>query len=247
MFLLNYFFFFTNISMKLLDLIRKYMPKCIKIREQFIKQLLEGNKDEAVKIIKDWSSNNSYQEAVVNIIEPTLDIFGREWDSGGQVSIGQGYILSKAIDEIFLCMTEERKKSNETKKKKGNIVIGNIMDDSHGLGRKLVISFLEINNWNVFDLGNDVLPITFIEEALEKRASIIAVSAMMYRTAINIKKIREEIDNRNLKDTLKLAVGGAVFCQRPELVHEVGGDGTAPNAILAPQLFDKLIGEFSGK
>ena len=40
-----------------------------------------------------------------------------------------------------------------------------------------------------------------------------------------------------------LAVGGAVFLQRPELVKEVGGDGTAPNAIAAPALMERLMAQ----
>jgi len=66
---------------------------------------------------------------------------------------------------------------------------------------------------------------------------------MMYTTAINIKKVRQELDKRGLSGKIKLVAGGAVFRIRPELVNEVGSDGTAGNAILAPALFDKLLRE----
>ena len=39
---------------------------------------------------------------------------------------------------------------------------------------------------------------------------------------------------------IKLAVGGAVFKIRHGLMEEVGGDGTAPNAMAVPGLMDKL-------
>ncbi|MFA7176187.1 MAG: hypothetical protein WC114_02975, partial [Smithellaceae bacterium] len=65
-------------------------------------------------------------------------------------------------------------------------------------------------------------------------------SAMMHTTALNIRKLRDLIDARGLNHQLKLAVGGAVFNWRPDLVAEVGGDGTARNATGVDALFQRL-------
>ena len=67
------------------------------------------------------------------------------------------------------------------------------------------------------------------------------VSRTRTLTAKNILKVRHELDNNRLSNRIKLAVGGAVFKLRPELVADVGGDGTADNAIEAPELFEKLL------
>jgi hypothetical protein len=48
------------------------------------------------------------------------------------------------------------------------------------------------------------------------------------------------LDDRDLQGRIKLAVGGAVFIMRPELVAEVGGDGTAISATAVPELFERL-------
>ena len=64
---------------------------------------------------------------------------------------------------------------------------------------------------------------------------------MMHTTALNIRRLREEIDNRGLRDKIKLAAGGAAFIWRPELVQEVGADGTAQHALDVPRLFDRLL------
>jgi methanogenic corrinoid protein MtbC1 len=58
---------------------------------------------------------------------------------------------------------------------------------------------------------------------------------------VNIRSVREELESRGLSGRIQLAVGGAVFRLRPELVEEVGGDGTAPSALQAPALFDRLL------
>jgi methanogenic corrinoid protein MtbC1 len=64
---------------------------------------------------------------------------------------------------------------------------------------------------------------------------------MIYNTAQNIKKLRKEIDDRNLNGKIQLCVGGAVFKLRPELAKQVGADGTTDNAIKAPELVQELL------
>jgi len=67
----------------------------------------------------------------------------------------------------------------------------------------------------------------------------------MYTTAINIKKLRDELDQRGLTGKIMLAAGGAVFNIRPELSAEVGADGFARNAIEAPELMNHLLQKIS--
>jgi len=88
-----------------------------------------------------------------------------------------------------------------------------------------------------------VLPAEFVDAALAEGARVIGVSAMMLTNAENIARVRAELDRRGLSGRVKLAVGGAVFVMRPELVAEVGGDGTAATAMDAPALFERLAAE----
>ncbi len=96
-------------------------------------------------------------------------------------------------------------------------------------------------------MGNDVPAKAVVDKAVEVNARVIGLSAMMYTTALNIKKVREELDRRNLSRSIKMAVGGAVFNQRPGLVDEVGGDGTCKTALGAPQLMATLWEQARGE
>jgi len=143
----------------------------------------------------------------------------------------------------MLRVADKYNQANPAPVKKGAVIIGNIEDDFHSLGRKMVSIFLKSAGWEIIDLGNDVPAKDFVDKAEKTGALFIAVSAMMYSTAMNIKKVREEIDRRGLNGKIKLAAGGAVFRLRPELLEEVGGDGTAGNAINVPALFDRLLND----
>ena len=178
-------------------------------------------------------------QVIADILDPAIVRLGRLWEEEA-MSLAQNFVASKiAEDTLLRCIPEK----SDNLHSKGPIVIGNIEDDFHSLGRKTVGLFLSAAGWDVYDLGNDIPAEQFLEKALEVNASVIGVSAMMQTTALNIRKLRDLIDAQGLRDRIKLAVGGAVFNWRPELVEEVGGDGTAHNAVGADGLFLRLQSE----
>lgn len=216
-------------------------------KQELIAHLInEGEKDKAVQLLSEWSTQTTFKDVIFNVLEPLLVAWGKLWMQG-KLSLAQGYLSGKVAEAFYLVASQSEEMVVANKQMKGTIVLGNIEDDFHPLGRNLVNIFSTAAGWNIIDLGNDVPAEIFIENAIKNQAAIIAVSSMMFTTAKNILKIRKELDNQSLSDKIKLAVGGAVFKLRPELVTDIGGDGTADNAIDAPALFDSLIKNIGGR
>jgi len=200
----------------------------------------EGEKDNAIKLLIDLAHHSSYKEVIYSVLEPMLVEWGKLWMQE-KLSLAHGYLSGKVAEEFYMIASKNDEFASTANIKKGTIILGNIEDDFHPLGRRLVNIFSNAAGWNIIDLGNDVIGELFVEKAIENQADIIAVSAMMFTTAKNIIKVRKELDRLALTGKIKLAVGGAVFKLRPDLVAELGGDGTADNAIDAPVLFDSLL------
>jgi len=207
--------------------------------ETLLQLVLDADREGAVAFVSRWAKDRSYAEAVRELLQPVLQRFGKLWSSDEEISLAQGYMSGKIAEDIMLLAATERRGA-PMEYRKGPVVIRNIEDDYHELGRKLVGIFLESEGWEVVDLGNDVLPEAFVDAAEANGARVIGASAMMYTHALNIRKLREEIDRRGLTGRIQLAVGGAVFNEHLVMVEKVGGDGTAPNAIEAVSLFDRL-------
>ena len=193
-------------------------------------------------LLDDWAKTRSYEEAVTDLLTPALEYFGNLWaDKSGETSLAQGYVAAKVAEDLLgrvLAAQEAEGRKIETKH--GPVVVGNVEDDYHPLGRKMLVAFLRGAGWEVHDLGVDVPPDVFLDKVQEVDARVVGASAMMFSTAKNVIGIRQEIDRRGLTGRVQLAVGGAVFKLRPELVQEFGGDGTAPTALHAPDLFERL-------
>ncbi|MGC8494206.1 MAG: cobalamin B12-binding domain-containing protein [Syntrophobacteraceae bacterium] len=205
-------------------------------KKNLLECIMSGNRTKAIDILDGWAKRFNYGRAVSDILEPVLEDIGNLW-MGEKISLAAGYLAGKIAEETLLHAHEHEDAVPETR---GPVVIGNVEDDYHGLGRRMVCIFLKTAGWSVVDLGNDVAASDFVDSALANGSKIIAVSSMMFTTAGNIINIRREIDKRDLSDRIRLAVGGAVFKIRPGLVAEVGGDGTAANAVGAPELMERL-------
>lgn len=201
--------------------------------------LIQADKETAVEIISEWARIHTFKNSLISLFQPVLDRFGELWYKG-EISLAQGYVAGLIAEEVFVIASESGEFKKEDVDKSKVAVIGNAEDDYHALGRKLLVTFLKMAGWQIHDLGNDVVAKDFVDKAVETDASVIGVSAMMYTTANNIRKIRDELDARNLTGKIQLAVGGAIFRLRPELCREVGGDGTVDNALEANDLFMKL-------
>jgi methanogenic corrinoid protein MtbC1 len=209
-------------------------------RKSVIDAILKGEKDSANRLLDEYAASGSYHLAMQDVLEPVLEEIGTRWTEEN-ISLAQGYIAGKVAEDMLLKLHAEKTNSVTVSINKGLIILGNIEDDYHALGRKMVSVFLQSADWQVIDLGNDVLAEEFVDKAVETGARVIGVSAMMYTTAGNIRKVRDELDRRNLSGRVKLAVGGAVFKLRPELTDEVGGDGTVASGFMAPRLCEELL------
>lgn len=208
------------------------------IKNACLQAILNSDRDLANQLIDDWVIDHGYDTVLPDILDPILEELGNLWTVQSDITFAQVYVSAKIAEDIIVKVLEH---TNIEKASKYKIVIGNIEDDFHSLGRRLVSTFLASSDWDVIDLGNDVTPKEFVDKALEEDAKIIMVSAMMYTTAQNIKLLRQEIDNRGLKNKILLAVGGAVFNLRQDLWQEVGADGSSRNAIEANILAKELL------
>lgn len=210
------------------------------LQNSLIEKIRAGDRAGVGALVDAWGKEHGFEHFFVKIMEPALIKIGEDWANEATFSISQSYIAARIAEDVLLKTLSADIKKPQQDSIKGPVVIGNIEDDFHALGRRMVGIFLRAEGWVVYDLGNDVPPEEFVDKACEVDARVIGVSALMLLSARNIKKLRSEIDRRGLTGKILLAVGGAAFDACPGLVKEVGGDGTATNALTVGKLFGEL-------
>lgn len=210
-------------------------------RELILEAIQDADLGKAIACLNEWGDAYGYESFTERILLPVLEKYTLDDFKQDGSPLAQGYVAARFAEIAMETVLRKTDSGSEPVGFKGPVVIGNIEDDFHSLGRRIVIAFLKTKGWKIIDLGNDVPAHEFVAKAMENEARIIAASAMMYSTAVNISGIREEIIKRNLESSMKLAVGGAIFNLREDLIKEVGGDGTARSALQVPALFDGFV------
>lgn len=121
----------------------------------------------------------------------------------------------------------------------GRIVLGTVKGDIHDIGKNLVGMMCEGAGFEVINLGFDVDPEKFIEAVKENQPDIIGMSAMLTTTMIAMGYTIKALKEANLRDSVKVIVGGAPVDS--ETVDRIGADGYAYNGPTAVKLVKRLL------
>lgn len=120
----------------------------------------------------------------------------------------------------------------------GRVVIGTVKGDLHDIGKNLVAAMLEGAGFEVIDLGVDVPPEKFIAALTEKKAGLVAMSALLTTTMNSMKTTVEAIRAAGVRNNVKIMIGGAPVTEKYS--EEIGADGYSSNANGAVALARKL-------
>ena len=121
----------------------------------------------------------------------------------------------------------------------GKIVIGTVKGDLHDIGKNLVASMFEGCGFEVINLGVDVSSDKFITAALENKADIICMSALLTTTMNYMKEVVAAVEASELKGKVKIMVGGAPV--NDAFAKAIGADAYTSNANAAVVMAKKLI------
>jgi methylmalonyl-CoA mutase cobalamin-binding domain/chain len=123
---------------------------------------------------------------------------------------------------------------------RGKVVICSVKGDLHDIGKNMVKLMLQVNGFEVIDLGIDVEPRDVIHEAKDVCADIIGLSSLMTTSMPYMKETIELRDGFGMKDKVKVIVGGAPIT--PEYSQQIGADAFGRDAMEGVQKCLELIG-----
>src|SRR5262245_30612996 len=121
----------------------------------------------------------------------------------------------------------------------GKVIMGTVKGDLHDIGKNLCIMMLRGTGFEVIDLGVDTAPDRFIEAVEEHRARLMGMSALLTTTMPNMGKTIEAFIDADLRDEIKIMVGGAPVTQ--EFADDMGADGYGKDALACVALAKKLL------
>jgi len=122
----------------------------------------------------------------------------------------------------------------------GTVVIGTVQGDLHDIGKNLVGIMLRGAGFNVIDLGKDVPPDRFVEEAEKNKAQVIGMSALLTTTMPVMEKVVQLAKERGIYEQTRIIVGGAPLST--DYAHKIGAHAYCYDGISAVDCVKGFLG-----
>ena len=123
----------------------------------------------------------------------------------------------------------------------GTVIMGTVKGDLHDIGKNLCIMMLRGAGFVVHDLGVDTSEDEFMDAVEEHGAPLLGMSALLTTTMPNMGKTIEAFIDADLREDVKIMVGGAPVTQ--EFADDMGADGYGKDAMACVDLAKHLLDE----
>lgn len=146
-----------------------------------------------------------------------------------------GEILRQIVERL-----EPHLKKTIDSVKIGKVIVGTVAGDIHDIGKDLVIFMLDVNGFEVTDLGIDVPVERFVDAVKDTGASVVALSGFLTLAFENMKATVEAIKLAGLRDRVKIMIGGGQIDDQVRAF--TGADAFGRDAMDAVKLAKGWIG-----
>lgn len=213
----------------------------------FAEAIVDTDGDKALQLVRQaLATGVSPEQVVFEVVVPCMDHLCGLAASDGGLSVAQHFLAAQISSDVVEAMLPRFRRAPRVA---GRVVIGTAVGDFHALGKRIVSGCLSAHMIEVTDLGMNVPPERFVEQALARDAQVIAVSSMMVHTARGehgCRGVRRILRERGLEQQLKVVVGGAPYRFDEKLFEVVEADAWARSAIEAVPVVVRLVGEAGG-
>jgi uroporphyrinogen decarboxylase len=188
-------------------------------------------------VAKDIETGISFSDALTNGLTPAMALIGEKFQNG-EIFIPEMMIAAAVLSKTILKFKNDLLIHGENKI--GTVVIGTVKGDLHDIGKNLVTMMTESQGFRVFDLGISVSPEKFAEAVMDKKPDILAMSALLTTTMLEMRKTISALKEAGVRDRLKIIIGGAPVTQ--DYANQIGADGYAYDAPGAVKKMKELLG-----
>ena len=125
-------------------------------------------------------------------------------------------------------------------KRLGKVIIGTVAGDIHDIGKDIVTFMLDVNGFEVYDLGVDVPAQRFVEKIKETRVGVLGLSGFLTLAFDSMKETIVALKTAGLRDKVKIMIGGG---QVDDKVRKyTGADAYGSDAMAAVSLAKGWLG-----
>jgi 5-methyltetrahydrofolate--homocysteine methyltransferase len=203
--------------------------------KDLVKTLADLKEKEALKIVEQRLGTGEDPVKILDDARRALEIVGKRFSDCEYFIpdlVYSGEILKQITDRVKPKLTQAA-----AAKRLGKVVIGTVAGDIHDIGKDIIVFMLDVNGFEVIDLGIDVPAQNFVEKIKESGAPIVGLSGFLALAFDSMKETIEAIKAAGLRDKVKIMIGGGQISD--EIRKYTGADAYGQDAMVGVSLAKK--------
>ncbi|MBU4316330.1 MAG: cobalamin-dependent protein [Proteobacteria bacterium] len=206
--------------------------------EKLVDAIVEMQEEEALKLVAEFMNQGEDPIRILDACSAAMAIVGKRFETGE-------YFLPHLImsGEILKQISEKVKSglaADFERKTLGRVVMGTVEGDIHNIGKDIVCFLLEVNGFEVRDIGVDVSPAKFVEAIREFKPRVVGMSGLLTLAYDSMKNTVKAIEEAGLRDSVKIMIGGAPTSEK--VCVYAGADAHGSDAMAAISLAKQWMG-----
>jgi methanogenic corrinoid protein MtbC1 len=207
--------------------------------EDLINTLADLKEKEALHLVEERLRAGEEPLKILDDARGAMEIVGKRFAAGEYFIpelVYSGELLKRIND-----MVKPKLAKAINVKPQGKVVLGTVAGDIHDIGKDIVAFMLDVNGFEVYDLGVDVPAQKFVEKIKESGAPIVGLSGFLTLAYDSMKQTVEAIEDAGLRNKVKIMIGGGQINE--EIRKYTGTDAYGRDAMAAVDLAEKFVGK----
>jgi 5-methyltetrahydrofolate--homocysteine methyltransferase len=177
---------------------------------------------------------------VLELCREAMEAVGKRFEEG-EYFLPELVLAGEMLDQIgAIAKPLIRQTDGATTKKLGKVLIGTVHGDLHDIGKNIVTFMLDINGFEVKDIGVDVPIKTFIDEIKAYQPDVVGLSGFLTVAYDSMKETIQAFNEAGLRSNLKVMIGGGQIDESVRVF--TGADALGVNAVEAVNLCKSWMG-----
>jgi len=199
--------------------------------KELIEAITDMREEDAVALATTLLDSGVSPQTVLDACREAMGIIGMRFETG-ESFIPELILAGEILAQISAVVKPRLQQDGETQKL-GKVVLGTVQGDIHDIAKDIVGFMLDVNGFEVTDLGVDVSPAKFVEAVKQSGAKIVGLSGFLTLAFDPMKATVQALKNAGLPD-VKVMIGGG---QIDEQVRQyTGADAYGKDAMAAVAL-----------
>jgi methanogenic corrinoid protein MtbC1 len=206
--------------------------------KQLVNAIADMREEETLKLVKEMVEGGSEPMAILGAAREAMDIVGKRYEEGAYF-LPELMLAGEMLNQITDILKPELAKLPEIKRH-GKVLIGTVAGDIHDIGKNIVTFMLDVNGFEVLDLGVDVPPQKFVEAIQDFQPQVVGLSGFLTLAFDAMKETLEAIEAAGLRDKVKIMIGGGQINE--DIKKYTGADAYGNDAVAGVSLAKKWAG-----